>query len=241
MAAAAILKSVANFRFWVFSIGHVVMNACFKFGCNRSIFARVIAILLFTTWRRRPSWKLSGYFRFRLHFVWHVVLKLGFKFHRNRLIFAWVIDVFVYYGKSLSTPQKWGFLGSYIPNFQNWLMRPPKGTSLGGTTLFEPSTIKIGSAVWAVALSRNYKKKPKFTWFWGFSAPAPANRSEPMFAEGVRFGLRWHMPILVVIGSPVPELWGVQISDFPSETYMAYNNLPCTTVQAVNTRGLDVK
>jgi hypothetical protein len=60
---------------------------------------------------------------------------------------------------TLSTPQKWGFLGSYIPNFQNWLMRPPKGTSLGGTTLFELSTIKIGSAVWAVALSRNYKKK----------------------------------------------------------------------------------
>jgi hypothetical protein len=40
------------------------------------------------------------------------------------------------------------------------------------------------------------------------------------------------MPILVVLGSSVWELWGVQILGFPFKTYMAYNNLPSTTVQA---------
>jgi hypothetical protein len=40
------------------------------------------------------------------------------------------------------------------------------------------------------------------------------------------------MQILVVLGLYVWELWGVPFLDFAFKTYMAYNNLPCTTVQA---------
>jgi hypothetical protein len=36
----------------------------------------------------------------------------------------------------------------------------------------------------------------------------------------------------VALGSSVWELWGLLFLDFALKMYMAYNNLPCTTVQA---------
>jgi hypothetical protein len=41
------------------------------------------------------------------------------------------------------------------------------------------------------------------------------------------------VPNLVVPGHVVSEIRGVRFSGFPFEWDMAYNNLPCTTVQAV--------
>jgi hypothetical protein len=41
------------------------------------------------------------------------------------------------------------------------------------------------------------------------------------------------VPNLFVPGHVVSELRGVRFSGFPFEWDMAYNNLPCTTVQAV--------
>jgi hypothetical protein len=41
------------------------------------------------------------------------------------------------------------------------------------------------------------------------------------------------VPNLVVPGHVVSELRGVRFSGFPFEWDMAYNNLPCTNVQAV--------
>jgi hypothetical protein len=40
------------------------------------------------------------------------------------------------------------------------------------------------------------------------------------------------MPVLVFLGSSVWELCGAQILGFAYKTYIAYNNLPCTTVLA---------
>jgi hypothetical protein len=45
--------------------------------------------------------------------------------------------------------------------------------------------------------------------------------------------MRQLVPNLVVPGHVVSELRGVRFSGFPFEWDMAYNNLPCTNVQAV--------
>jgi hypothetical protein len=45
--------------------------------------------------------------------------------------------------------------------------------------------------------------------------------------------MRLLMPNLVVPGHVVSELRGVRFLGFPFEWDMAYNNLPCTNVQAV--------
>jgi hypothetical protein len=45
--------------------------------------------------------------------------------------------------------------------------------------------------------------------------------------------MRLLVPNLVVPGHVVSELRGVRFSGFPFEWDMAYNNLPCTNVQAV--------
>jgi hypothetical protein len=46
-------------------------------------------------------------------------------------------------------------------------------------------------------------------------------------------GIRLLVPNLVVPGHVVSELRGMRFSGFPFEWDMAYNNLPCTNVQAV--------
>jgi hypothetical protein len=50
---------------------------------------------------------------------------------------------------------------------------------------------------------------------------------------GPLWGMRLLVPKLVVPGHVVSEIRGVRFSGFPFEWDMAYNNLPCTTVQAV--------
>jgi hypothetical protein len=45
--------------------------------------------------------------------------------------------------------------------------------------------------------------------------------------------MRQLVPNFVVPGHVVSELRGVRFSGFPVEWDMAYNNLPCTNVQAV--------
>jgi hypothetical protein len=45
------------------------------------------------------------------------------------------------------------------------------------------------------------------------------------------------MPVWVFLGSSVCELCGAQILGFAFKTYMAYNNLPSTTVQACDEFG----
>ena len=57
---------------------------------------------------------------------------------------------------------KRGFLGSHAHSWGHMVTWPPKGTSLRENTSFELSTIKIGSAVRAVARSKNPAKNIKY-------------------------------------------------------------------------------
>ena len=78
-------------------------------------------------------------------------------------------------------------------------------------------------------------KKKKSTWNGGRVAPASVNRSEPFLAEGVRSRPRCPMSVWVFLGSSVWELCGGQILGFAFTTYMAYNNMHCTSLHAVIT------
>jgi hypothetical protein len=49
-----------------------------------------------------------------------------------------------------------------------------------------------------------------------------------------------NVPILVLIGLLVRSVRGREILAFPSETYMAYNNLPSTIVQACDYTGFQI-
>jgi len=51
------------------------------------------------------------------------------------------------------------FGGFYTPKFRGTSVRPPKHTSLSGTTRFEPSLVQIGGTVGPVALAKKPKKK----------------------------------------------------------------------------------
>ena len=68
-------------------------------------------------------------------------------------------------------------MGSHDRGFEEWLKLPRKGRTLSQTASFEPSTMKIGSAIWAVALSRKKKEKTDFHGdFGGATDTTPANR-----------------------------------------------------------------
>jgi hypothetical protein len=53
-------------------------------------------------------------------------------------------------GNCIFWPEIGYFLGCHAPNFRHSSITPPKGTFLRQNTRFEPSIMKIGSAVRAV-------------------------------------------------------------------------------------------
>jgi hypothetical protein len=87
----------------------------------------------------------------------------------------------------------------------------------------------MGSAVWSVARSKEAEKLK--TWNrrkTGVSLLRPHWPTRTIFCKVVRLP----MPLLVFLGSSVWELWWVQFLGFAFKTYIAYNNLTSTTVQA---------
>ena len=79
-----------------------------------------------------------------------VVFKLqGFEFF---FVQAW---------KSYSRPQNFSFWGILPPKFRGTSFRLPNGTSLSGTTHFEPSLVQIRRTVRPVALAKKPKKRKK--------------------------------------------------------------------------------
>jgi len=67
---------------------------------------------------------------------------------------------------------KISFLGGILPpEFSGTSFRPPKGSSLSGTTRFEPSLIQIWRTVRPVALAK--KTKQKRQWQTGYSPRPP--------------------------------------------------------------------
>ena len=61
---------------------------------------------------------------------------------------------------SYSRPQI-SVVGGFTPEFMGTSFISPKGTSLRGTTRFEPSLVQIGRTVRPVALAKKTKKKKK--------------------------------------------------------------------------------
>ena len=73
------------------------------------------------------------------------------------------------------------FLGGILPpKCRGTSFRPTKGTSLSGTTRFEPSLIQIGRTVRPVALAKNQKKD----WQTGYLPRPPTSpyRSQSLHA-----------------------------------------------------------
>jgi len=71
------------------------------------------------------------------------------------------------------------------PKFRDTSFRPPIGTSLSGTTRFEPSFVQIGCTVRPVALAKKpNKKKEKRQWQTGFLPRPPTSpyRSQSLHA-----------------------------------------------------------
>jgi hypothetical protein len=65
----------------------------------------------------------------------------------------------------------------------------PKGTSLSENTSFEPSTITVGSAVWAIAPSKEQEKnkekiKTNFPMIWVFYGFGPCTSIQTKFCRG---------------------------------------------------------
>ena len=83
--------------------------------------------------------------------------------------------------KVLSRPQNFSFCG-----ILGISIRPPKGTSLSGTTRFEPLFIQIWRTVRPVALAKKTKKEKKKIrqWQTGYSPRPPTSpyRSQSLLA-----------------------------------------------------------
>ena len=86
--------------------------------------------------------------------------------------------------KVLFTAPKFQFWGILPPKFRDTSFRPPKGTSLSGTTRFEPSLVQIGRTVRPVAFPKNPPKKKKRQWQTGYLPRPPTSpyRSQSLHA-----------------------------------------------------------
>ena len=88
--------------------------------------------------------------------------------------------------KVLFTAKKFQFLGDFAPKIYGTSFRPPKGTSLSGTTRFEPSLVQIGRTVRPVAFPKKPKKrkKEKRQWQTGYLPRPPTSpyRSQSLHA-----------------------------------------------------------
>ena len=65
--------------------------------------------------------------------------------------------------------------GFYPPKFRGTSFRPPKDTSLSGTTRFEPSLVQIGRTMRPVALAKKPKKRKKRQWQTGYLPRPPTS------------------------------------------------------------------
>jgi len=87
------------------------------------------------------------------------------KFCHDRLSSFQVIRIWIFFviraWKSYSRPEISVFLGFYRQKFRGTSFRPPKGTSLRGTTHFEPWLVQIWRIVRPVALAKKTKKEKK--------------------------------------------------------------------------------
>ena len=72
---------------------------------------------------------------------------------------------------------------------------------------------------------------------WGLRSSGPREPIRTIICRGGHVEPRCPMPVLVFLGSSVWELCGAQILGFAFKTYIAYNNLPCTTVLACEKNG----
>ena len=98
------------------------------------------------------------------------------KFCHDRLSSLQVIRIWIFSRsvlKVLFAHHNFSFWGILPPKFRDTSLKPPKGTSLRGTTHFEPSLVQVGRTVRPVALAKNPpKKKEKIQWQTGYS-PRP--------------------------------------------------------------------
>ena len=126
--------------------------------------------------------------------------------------------------KVLFTAPKFQFLGLLPPKFRGTLFRPPKGTSLSGTTRFEPSLVQIGRTVRPVAF-------PKTQTGYLPRLPTSPYRSQSLHAgwppvcssifQVLLKSIQWFCRCGWSENRPSPLLWP-----------LAYTTA-CTTVQAV--------
>ena len=185
MAAAAIL----DFKFmWIWPFRRVdsaVFVFCTKFGSN----------ICYSHWDQtdicfRPSFDdvTRINFRFRLLVAWsYPRRRVASSLHGVGASFDVICaDIFIQSGviriwifsrpglKVLFTPPKFQFWGILPPQFRGTSFRPPKGTSLSGTTRFEPLLVQIWRTVRPVALAKKTKKEKK-QWQTGYSPRPPTS------------------------------------------------------------------
>ena len=86
--------------------------------------------------------------------------------------------------KVLFAPPKFQFWWILPLKFKGTSFRPPKGTSLSGTTRFELSLVQIGRTVRPVAFPKNPKKRKKRQWQTGYLPRPPTSpyRSQNLHA-----------------------------------------------------------
>ena len=162
----------SGFDFW--SRGHlcmaVMMHFSMKFGACTFIQSGVIDIfskikdggrrhLVFVWVSHGTTYDASFVVRTSCKKLsWSAIQFSSYKDLNFFLVLAW---------KSYSRPTNFSFWGILPPKFRGTSFRPPKGTSLSGTTRFEPSLVQIGCTVRPVALEKKPKNKERKTWQTG--------------------------------------------------------------------------
>jgi len=130
--------------------------------------------------------------------------------------------------KVLFTPSKFKFLGVLPPKFRGTSFRPLKGTSLRGTTRFEPSLVQIWRTVPPVALAKKTKKERKKQLQTGYSPSPPTSPYQCQSLHAV-----WPpvsgciISSFIKIGSVVLPLWVFENRPFPLLWPLAYTTA-CT-------------
>ena len=144
----------SGFKFW--SRGHLCMSVVhlpMKFGVDIVIKSRVIHIF------RKLKMVASAILDL---FGWAMGPPIVVRTFWNNLATLYGFEFFVVQAwKSYSRPQNFSFCGILPPKFRGTSFRPPKGTSLSGTTRFDPSLIHIWLIVRPVALANKKKTRKK--------------------------------------------------------------------------------
>jgi len=240
-------KLTSGFNFW--SRGHLCMALVrlpMKFGADIFIQSGVIDIFFRNSiWRPPPSWICLGepwdHPRSLIHGAY-----LVWKFCHDRLSSFQVIRIWIFSRsglKVLFAPQNFSFLGILPLKFRGTSFRPTKGTSLSGTTRFEPSLVQIGRTdctVRPVAFPKKPKKRKKDSGKLAIRPDHPRRRIEVKVC--MPGGLRCvvlYISSFIKIGPVVLPLWVVENRPSPLLWPLAYTTA-CTTVQAVISLHLSV-